>query len=362
VCKQILDQPKPCLYQTLKDWDEDPGQLRSQDGQKVSVLNISMILQQLGQWEGAWAVAQLYYDQLLKKESETKQRLHKGHPACGLAILAHALGSPSLSRHFALLSSAGDIYWEHKAEELRFGGLGPTLLEQFESNVHHEKWRAGVRKAMAAYDSQQKPLYLESFVAAGWFDSHASHICQIAAVNGKQGKPFVEHLLDLVEKPGKDSDTAIGTRFEAAAGLLLSSTPGFEVDSARKTADDQVDLVVRYTPDRLSDLGLEPGFGLVECKASKNAVGVTELRDFGAKCLFRRVRFGILVARAGVTKGLARFKEAGNAELVRRRFQVDGLTLLVLDISHLRGKSRELRGVLDDLKTDYRRLVFGGVA
>ena len=40
---------------------------------------------------------------------------------------------------------------------------------------------------------------------------------------------------------------------------------------------------------------------------------------------------------------------------------MDGLTLLVLDISHLRGKSWELRGVLDELRSDYRRLVFGDV-
>jgi hypothetical protein len=34
----------------------------------------------------------------------------------------------------------------------------------------------------------------------------------------------------------------------------------------------------------------------------------------------------------------------------RRRFQVDGLTLLVLDMSHLRERSRELRGLLISLR------------
>jgi hypothetical protein len=361
VCKKILNHPSPLLYKTLKDWDDGPGLLRTEDGKKVCVFDISQVLLQLGQWEGGWAVAQFYYDQLLKKESRAGVRLHKGHPACGMAILAHALGSPSLCRHNALLSSAGDIYREHEDAGLILGGLAPTLLEQFESSVHQERWRDRVRKAMKRH-GKQKPLYLESFVAAGWFESHASHIYRLTDVNGKRGKPFVEVLLDAVEKPGKASSTATGTRFEAGAGLVLSATPGFEVDSARKTADEQIDLVVRYTPDRLSDLGLEPGFGLVECKSSRKRIGVSELRDFGAKCLFHRVRFGILVARAGVTKGLASFQELGNAELVRRRFQVDGLTLLVLDISHLRGKSRELRGVVDELKADYRRLIFGEVA
>jgi len=71
------------------------------------------------------------------------------------------------------------------------------------------------------------------------------------------------------------------------------------------------------------------------------------------------------VARAGITGGRLNsdelFKEPQNAELTRRRFQVDGLTILVLDISQLRGRSRELRGLLDELRADYRHLVFGPV-
>ena len=53
------------------------------------------------------------------------------------------------------------------------------------------------------------------------------------------------------------------------------------------------------------------------------------------------------------------FKEPQNAELTRPRLQIDGLTILVLDITQLRGKSRQLRGLMDDLRKDYRQLVFG---
>src|SRR5262249_41722725 len=111
----------------------------------------------------------------------------------------------------------------------------------------------------------------------------------------------------------------------------------------------------------LSRLGLEPGAGLVECKSSVDRVTVSELRDFGAKCLFHRVRFGILVARAGTTGFDDKFSSAQDAELVRRRFQVDAVTVLVLDITALRDKSRTLRGLQDDLSADYNHLVFGPV-
>jgi hypothetical protein len=206
----------------------------------------------------------------------------------------------------------------------------------------------------------------EPFLAARWFsDKYVEHFSGLNDVSAHRGRPFVEVLLDAVENPNRASTTSTGTRFEAATGLLLSSTPGFEVDSARETTDEQVDLVVIFAPDRLAQLGLEPGCGLVECKSSAGKVGVTDLRDFGAKCLFHRVKFGILVARAGITGNHVRpdnlFKEQQNAELTRRRFQADGLTVLVLDITQLRRKSQQLRGLLDELRQDYRQVVFGPV-
>jgi hypothetical protein len=124
-----------------------------------------------------------------------------------------------------------------------------------------------------------------------------------------------------------------------------------------------VDLVVRYERDCVMVLPLAPGPGLVECKASKDPVTVSDLRDFGSKCQFHRVGFGILVARSGITGGNGTpFQEPTSAELVRRRLLVDGLTILVLDISHLRGKAHELRGLQEVLAADHDLLTFGPIA
>jgi hypothetical protein len=359
VCHEIMALSEPLLYDYFVAWET-----RGSEGRQP--WHIESRLLQVGQWEGAWALAQLHYDQFLKQEVRNKTRLHKGHPLANLAIVAREIGSPTLTRHYALLSSAGDIYWKHVEPHLQHGGYAPTMLEQFESSRQQQAWREKVG-AGPAMRATATPLYLESFLGARWFsDSYSKHFKNLAEVVDHDGKPFVEVLLAAVESPGSASSTATGARFEAAAGLLVSATPGFEVDSARKTTDEQVDLVVVYTPERLAQLGMEPGGGLLECKASSGKVDVSELRDFGAKCLFHRVRFGILVARAGITGGDVSapdlFKEPQNAELTRRRFQADGLTILVLDISQLRSRSRELRGLLDDLRTDYRKLVFGPVA
>lgn len=356
ICQELMWLSDPKLYDYFVAWDN-----LSDDNRKP--LAIQLCLVNNGQWEAAWALAQLHYDQFLKQEAKAKSRLGKGHPLCNLAIVGRQIGSPTLIRHYATLSSAGDVYMQHQLPVLRHGGFAPTMLEQFESRQHQRAWRNKVESDLTAYTTK-RPLYLEAFLASRWFsETYSKHIKSLARIRTTRWKPFVEALLDAVENPGNASTTTTGVRFEAATGLLISATPGFEVDSARSTSDEQVDLVVVYTPERLAQLGLEPGCGLVECKSSVGPVDVSELRSFGAKCLFHRVKFGILVARSGITgsKRDSIFKDRQNAELTRRRFQVDGLTLLVLDISHLRGKSRQLRGLSDDLRADYRELVFGPV-
>jgi hypothetical protein len=134
-----------------------------------------------GQWEGAWALAQLHYDQLVKHETKSGIRQHKGHPLCALALIGQAIRSPSLTRHYALLSSAGDIYWKHKNPGLKFGGLAPTILERFESHYQHYLWRNSLRSQLSLFDN--KPVYLESLLASRWFtETYAKYITSLAEI------------------------------------------------------------------------------------------------------------------------------------------------------------------------------------
>ena len=355
VCREVMRLKDPVLFGYFEEWGNRTDVERS-------LWAIEQVLVRLGQWEGAWALGQLHYDQLLKQEAKAKARQHKGSALCNLALLGQEIGLRSLTHHYALLSSAGDVYWEDKDAGLRFGGLAPTMLERFESQDQQDEWRETIRERLRALGND-KPIYLESLLASRWFtEAYAKHITNLAAVQDNCGKPFVEVLLDAVEKSRDASNTTTGTRFEAAAGILLSATPGFEVDSGRRKTDEQVDLVVSYVPETLGPIGIDSGCGLIECRASKGKVKAKELRDFGAKCLFHRVKFGILIARAGTTGGSDKFEEPQGAELVRRRFQLDGLTLLVLDMNQLRGTSQSLRGVSDGLSEDYKDLVFGPIA
>jgi len=171
--------------------------------------------------------------------------------------------------------------------------------------------------------------------------------------------PFPDVLFQMIADPATEQK---GKLFEAATALLFSATPGFEVRSARKTTDEQIDFVVGYERDPLTVLSLVPGPGLIECKSSGHKIAVHELRDFGSKCLFHRVSFGVLVALANITgSDRSIFSDPQYSELVRRRFLADGLTILVLDLSKLRCRAREMRCLQEPLAEDHDLVVFGPI-
>jgi len=353
VCREAMADPNPSLFDYYVDWDArtDRGKLE----------NVARYLVSIGMIEAAWNVSQLHLDQTQKKEAVSGARLHKGHPVCGLAILGQALQSNALRRHNAQLSSAGDIYWEHQDPNLRSGGLAPTLMESFESGVEHYRWRECVR-SMNAGIPVSEPRYLEPFLLMRWFgEAHWNLFLNVGQVVGRHGTPFPDLLFQVIGHPETKQS---GKLFEAASALLFSATPGFEVRSARKTSgrDQQIDFVVRYERDPLTVLPLPPGPGLIECKSSDDKISVSELRDFGSKCQFHRVSFGVLVAKANITgSDSSIFADPQYAELVRRRFLADGLTILVLDLTKLRGRAREMRCLQEPLAQDHDLLVFGPI-
>lgn len=350
-CRAAMDSVAEELFDYFEAWDQ------SIDYNKPYV--VEQVLAANGRWEAAWSIARLHADQVVKRELTTGKRVgHKGHPLCNVALMGRTIGASAVVRHFGQLSSAGDLYRPGLAAH----GVGPLLLEPHESRRSHEGWRKYVRTQIEQHDVT-KPLYLEAYLAARWF--RGTYRDSIAALAPKTvGGPvsFVELQLDEVAN-WKDTQntTGQGTLFEAAAGLLLSATPGFTVYPCRWNKDDQIDLVVRYEPDGIAPACLPLGYGLVECKAEKSAVDSATLRDFGAKCQFHRVNFGILVARSGIKGTGPKFKNPVGAELARRRFLSDGLTLLVLDMEDLHCQDRELRGLHDALFNDYQRLVFGQI-
>ena len=355
LCQAAMECHTAELYEYLAAWD--------QSALERTPHMIQQLLARFGRWEAAWSLARLHVDQVMKRELQTVQRdANKGHPLCNVALVGQALGCRALVQHYGQLSSAGDIYRNAGSGTVAHG-LAPVLMEPYESRKRHENWRDYVTDKLGTIAASQ-PLFLEAYLAARWFrGKYRDLIDGLAPITSGKPASFVELLLnEALNGAGKHDTTTRGTLFEAAAGLLLSATPGFTVYSCRWNKDEQIDLIVRYEPDGTAPPCLPMGYGLVECKAEEGAVGSGTLREFGAKCQFHRVQFGILVARAGITGEKKVFQNPTAAELVRRRFLSDGLTVLVLDIDDLRGgQDRELRGLHDALFDDYQELVFGQI-
>jgi hypothetical protein len=361
ICRSLFDVTRAELFDYFCDWHQlDDPNIRAKSD-PPGLMDVSLALLRNGQWEASWCLLQLYFDQVQKHEREKSLRQNKGDSLCGLALAGQWLGSPAIERHYALLSSAGDVYYEDKDTALRHGGLAPTLLEKYESFDEHSKWRLQVRAQLEPL-ADETSLYLEPFVAARWFGkSFAEKILKFAIASDANCRPFTEVLLDVVEQKAEaNAKDDIGTLFEATVGLLLARTPGFEVRESRQTTDEQTDLVVNYSPDRLARALLASGPGLVECKATKTPVGAPQLREFGAKCSFHRVKFGILATMSGIS-GTRRSMDS-NAELVRRRLLVDGITIIVLRLQDFRGVSRNLRCLQDAIAKDHDELVFGPIS
>ena len=89
VCQRLMGVDVPILFDYFAEWDT------RQDKDRTPFA-IEQALVRLGQWEGAWALAQLHRDQLLKMEAKEGVRLHKGHPLCNLALAGQAIGSSTL--------------------------------------------------------------------------------------------------------------------------------------------------------------------------------------------------------------------------------------------------------------------------
>src|SRR5262245_25313112 len=72
-CQGLMALDSPLLFDYFQAWDQ-----REAGGRPVDT-ELHLVFPS-GQWEGAWALAQLQCDQQLKQEFKQKARLHKGHP------------------------------------------------------------------------------------------------------------------------------------------------------------------------------------------------------------------------------------------------------------------------------------------
>lgn len=205
-----------------------------------------------------------------------------------------------------------------------------------------------------------KPAFAEAGLAARWFAAgRAEHILRLRNIPSAGTPHFSDLLLDTVTPDQSTTDGAENERrgvlFEAAVGLLLSATPGFEIRRAVTEPDEQVDLLAHYKGQPGAILHIPEGYCLVECRSGVHPVGAPALRDFGAKCFMHGVKCGILATRSGSTGN----NDYLAAQLTRRKFYNQGIVLLELKEKELRRARFQREGLAASLRDDYERVAFG---
>lgn len=344
IVERALKCEEPCLHSYFEERQKH-----------CPLLDTGLEMARSGWHDAAHKLLYLRYDQILKEERSSQERLHKGAVLCNLAILQQVIGSSSGVHHYASLAVIGDVLWEPFHPDLRDGGLASQLLAQFESRTEIEKWREALREQYNADEGVKKPAYVEAGLTTRWFsETRANHILNLRRIRQQGPVHFSDLLLHRALDESLTSDER-GLFFEAAVGLILSATPGFDVRHAFTEPDEQVDLLVHYKSEPDALLQLPDGYGLVECRARREPVGAPDLRDFGAKCFVHGVRYGIIAAGSGIT-GKGKYTAA---QLTRRKFFNQGIVLLVVGQDELQKSPLVRRGLASALRDDYERLAFG---
>jgi hypothetical protein len=241
--------------------------------------------------EASFGLAATFYDQTVKEAARRKQRLNLAHPAFGVAQLAMARGHTSAERHYAMLAQLADVLGE--PDDYRAGAyhvlsnrLGHDSVEEFIQVARESagRWnKAPVRNGVEWPDPRRPgpPIYPEALLAAYWLPTHKECVLDCAQI--LRGRRFVDVLFDAAEKAATNKQYEdSGTLFEAACGLLLSSTPGFEILGGRKDRSSQTDFMALYRRDEFSaPLFMPEGYFPIECKHWSKPVEAQVVRDLG---------------------------------------------------------------------------------
>jgi hypothetical protein len=318
--------------------------------------------------ETSWALAQLFYDQTLKHSAATPRRMNLAHPAFGVAQLATQLHHPSAELHYAMLAQLADVLGER--DDYKAGAFhmlsnrwGRARTEKFieEAQSNAATWnKEAVRSHVQWPDPNRggESIYPEALLAMHWMPSHKDTFLAHARI--ARGAPFVRVLLDAAKVASDNERYAeSGTLFEAAASLLLSTTPGFNVRGGRKDPSSQTDIAALYLRDAFCEAYLPEGYALVECKHWAKAVDVQVIREFSTRLRIGRHTLGIIVTLNGLT-GEKNKEALEAAELVRHDLMVrDGIYMLCLSKDDFVDQARALRGLEGALKEDLEQLRFG---
>jgi len=167
----------------------------------------------------------------------------------------------------------------------------------------------------------------------------------------KIDRKMLKELLDKVLSA--DTNKEKKESLEDLAEYLFSSITGIKViDRNARTKTSEIDLILELDNIIFSFHPFFKEVGqhiMIECKNWEKAIGADEVRSFSSDMSDKRVTFGCMVTRKGITRDAY--------EEIRKKFRTDHQVIIVLSREDV---ERVIKGenLIELLKEKYRRIKF----
>ena len=272
------------------------------------------------------------------KQLETRRRVYRAGLAMYLTKLYGNRGDKGAALRWALLTQADDMLHEHgegggagKQWLLTILGVSASALARFNQIAANS---VRLVRAERADDWSAVHGFAEDVVMR--FALEAPEFAHLLALDSSVqefpvSQAYFSSLLSRVNEPHQ-RETDKGKALEDLASYLFLLVPGWV--PRRNLLDEyssyETDIVVRNL-NRTGNLTAEllGRHFLVECKNWESPVGVKDVGYFLYRMRLTHAKFGVLLAKAGITGD--EIGEKAARSLIRKAFHEDGSICVILD-------------------------------
>jgi hypothetical protein len=301
-----------------------PGQIADDKVQEVWHL-CGLYYFNLHRFHEALAVFVAFYEQMLRHQEESGNRIHKGTPLVRISECHQRLGHIALSKRYLMLTACEDaiihrgrIDAETTGVYFRMiwgGGMGHWAFQQYAMLI----WEIFQKHSMEA----RSPEWILQELDHDWMTEYPS--AQEAVVYTVT-QPYVRWLLAQL-------GSGTGQGLERLAHYLLSCMPGCRAHMRKRSPSTDYDVVCTADGaglDFRSELGR---YFICECKDWNNKADFTTMAKFCRVLDSAKCSFGILFSKNGISgKG-----EGTNAEREQIKvFQQRGMVVIVVSEADLK--------------------------
>lgn len=281
------------------------------------------------------------WDKFSAIQRNEKQRIYRAGLGMYLARAYLGLGDKAAALRWALLTQADDLLGEHPTG----GGAGKQMLQTIlgmSDKALSELAQVAIQnlhqiRDVSSNDWSVPFAFAEDVVTKFAFKNpEFSHLFAAPSevlefsLNG----PYFESLLDRVNSPTNAKEK--GDRLEDLGVYLFLLIPGLvpRRNLLEETLAFETDIVVRnLIPNGNVVADLLGRHFLVECKNWESPVGVKDIGYFLYRMRLTHARFGIIMAKNGITGDKEQEKAAYS--LIRKAFHEDGNVCVVIDNASL---------------------------